>query len=152
MTIPTNNGDPPTITLQKGQQVMVIRTPKGMYLRIGEKIIKIKLSAAMMANLKSASTPEVSAGQEPPQVVTLDSSSDSDDDGGGSGNNDPSSNQLQGSRSQSGGSVFDQSVFQQSQFAQNFDEIQGHQLDINEDSIPVHLEDLQVNANFAEDF
>ena len=150
MTIPTNNGDPPTITLHKGQQVMVIRTPKGMYLRIGEKIIKIKLSAAMMAQLKSASTPEESVGQGPPQVVTLDSSSDSDD--GGSSKNHPSPNQLQSSGPQSVGSSFDQSVYQQNQFVQNFDEMQEHQLDLNEDSIPVHLEDLQVNTNFADDF
>lgn len=148
MTIPTNNGDPPTITLQKGQQVMVIRTPKGMYLRIGEKIIKIKLSAAMMANLKSASTPEASAGQDP-QVVTLDSS-DSDDDGGR--RNEPASNQFPSSNQMSGGSGFDQSMFQQNQFDQNYDEMQDQQLGINEDSIPVHLEDLQVNPNYAEDF
>jgi hypothetical protein len=42
-----------------------------MYLRIGEKIIKIKLSAAMMANLKSASNAGASSAQDPPQVLEL---------------------------------------------------------------------------------
>jgi hypothetical protein len=41
LVIPTNPGEPP-IRLAAGQNVLVIRTPKGMYLRMEEKIIKIK--------------------------------------------------------------------------------------------------------------
>lgn len=79
MSIPTNNGDPSMILLKKGQQVMFIRTPKGMYLRMGEKIIKIKLSASMMSNFKSVSGPNM-ADAGPPQVVTIESSSSESED------------------------------------------------------------------------
>ena len=41
LLIPTNPGEPP-ILLAAGQSVSVIRTPKGTYLRMEEKIIKIK--------------------------------------------------------------------------------------------------------------
>jgi hypothetical protein len=78
MTIPTNTGDPPYILLKKGQQVMFIRTPKGVYLRMGDKIIKIKLSPSQMGSLRAASNTAVGAAQGPPQVVTIDSSSDSE--------------------------------------------------------------------------
>ena len=84
MTIPTNTGDPPHILLKKGQQVMFIRTPKGVYLRMGDKIIKIKLSPSQMGSLRAASNAATGAAQGPPQVVTIDSSSDSE--GGQNGN------------------------------------------------------------------
>jgi hypothetical protein len=78
MTIPTNTGDPPHILLKKGQQVMFIRTPKGVYLRMGDKIIKIRLSPSQMGSLRAASNAAAGVAQGPPQVVTIDSSSDSE--------------------------------------------------------------------------
>jgi len=39
--------DQPPIRLQAGQAVMVIQTPKGIYLRMDEKIIKIKQQVAV---------------------------------------------------------------------------------------------------------
>jgi RAD54-like protein 2 len=41
LLIPTAPGEPP-ISLKAGQNVMVIKTPKGIYLRMDDKIIKIK--------------------------------------------------------------------------------------------------------------
>ena len=46
LVIPTNPGEPP-IRLAAGQNVLVIRTAKGMYLRMDEKIIKIKQHSAV---------------------------------------------------------------------------------------------------------
>ena len=46
LVIPTNMDQPP-IRLQAGQAVMVIQTPKGIYLRMDEKIIKIKQQVAV---------------------------------------------------------------------------------------------------------
>ena len=113
MTIPTNTGDPPTITLKKGQQVMIIRTPKGMYLRVGEKIIKIKLSAAMLANLKSSA--KAGPGAEE-QVVTIESSSDSEEisNGNSMAENLATENQLPESSPQA------QMSESQSHFVQNY--------------------------------
>ncbi len=57
--IPTNPGEPP-IRLAAGQNVLVIRTPKGMYLRMEEKIIKIKqhstVSGLFTSGASSSST------------------------------------------------------------------------------------------------
>jgi len=46
LIIPTNSSEPP-ICLKTGQSVMVIKTPKGVYLRMEEKIIKIKQQVAV---------------------------------------------------------------------------------------------------------
>ena len=58
-------------------KVIFIRTPKGMYLKMGEKIVKIKLSASMMANFKSTAAMGAEANG-PAEVVTIGSSSDSE--------------------------------------------------------------------------
>jgi hypothetical protein len=50
LAIPTSGTEPP-IVLKKGDQVMVIKTSKGIYLRMGDKIIKIKQPAAMQGLL-----------------------------------------------------------------------------------------------------
>ena len=44
-----------TIPLKAGDKVMLIQTPKGIYLRMGEKIIKIKLPASLLSSLVSPS-------------------------------------------------------------------------------------------------
>ncbi len=82
MLIPTNSPDQPPIALQKGQRVMVIRTPKGIYLRMNDKIIKIKLPPGLLGNtapqVKSAAA---ASGQSagPKEVVTLSDSSDGEE-------------------------------------------------------------------------
>jgi len=58
MVIPTNSsveGIGNTIPLKAGDKVMLIQTPKGIYLRMGEKIIKIKLPASLLSSLVSPS-------------------------------------------------------------------------------------------------
>merc|ERR1711962_941993 len=63
MAIPTNpnaEGNRSTIPLKAGDKVMLIQTPKGIYLRMGEKIIKRKyhtndrIKAVNIANIKIA--------------------------------------------------------------------------------------------------
>ena len=46
--------DTGTIALKAGEKVMLIQTPKGIYLRMGEKIIKIKLPSALLSSLTSS--------------------------------------------------------------------------------------------------
>ena len=44
VSIPTNTGDGKPIQLQAGQSVMVIKTQKGMYLRLSDgKIVAIRV-------------------------------------------------------------------------------------------------------------
>ena len=50
LVIPTGHDFPP-VSLVAGQTVMVIKTPKGIYLRLDEKIIKIKQPAAVQGLL-----------------------------------------------------------------------------------------------------
>jgi len=50
LVIPTGH-DSPSVSLTAGQSVMVIKTPKGIYLRLNEKIIKIKQPAAVQGLL-----------------------------------------------------------------------------------------------------
>ena len=50
LVIPTGHDSPP-VSLVAGQTVMVIKTPKGIYLRLDEKIIKIKQPAAVQGLL-----------------------------------------------------------------------------------------------------
>jgi hypothetical protein len=125
MAIPTNNGDPPMIMLKKGQQVMFIRTPKGMYLRLGEKIIKIKLSPGMLNHLRSTKSSGAGSAPDPPPVVTLDSSSESESENTTANGQQPNQQQL----------------------PQEQHKEKGEQL--LEEEVPVHIEDLQVTA---EDF
>ena len=141
MTIPTNTGDPPTITLKKGQQVMIIRTPKGMYLRVGEKIIKIKLSAAMLANLKSSA--KAGPGAEE-QVVTIESSSDSEEisNGNSMAENLATENQLPESSPQAQMSGQYDASESQSHFVQNYQH-QQEDTGVYDETIPLHLNDLQ---------
>jgi hypothetical protein len=134
------------LTITTNFQVMFIRTPKGMYLRMGDKIIKIRLSPAMMATLKAATTAGASAAQGPPQVVTIDSSSDSEEPTNTNGAEKPVVNQFYQHHNQQFQNHFSQ---QQQRHAEGAGYSQFSQPDLNEDSIPVRLEDLQVNA---EDF
>ena len=48
-------GNGNTIPLKAGDKVMLIQTPKGIYLRMGEKIVKIKLPASLLSSLVSPS-------------------------------------------------------------------------------------------------
>merc|ERR1711915_1160888 len=59
---PTGTSTAP-ISLTAGQTVMVIRTPKGIYLRMEEKIIKIKQPQAVQ-NLLGVSMPEAKINSE----------------------------------------------------------------------------------------
>ena len=67
MEIPTNSQQPTPVRLEKGQRVMVIQTPKGMYLKLGAKVIKIKLPDELLRSCASNGSSD--------EVVTL-----SDDD------------------------------------------------------------------------
>uniref|UniRef100_A0A0K2TD83 Helicase ARIP4like [Pundamilia nyererei] n=1 Tax=Lepeophtheirus salmonis TaxID=72036 RepID=A0A0K2TD83_LEPSM len=69
LLIPTNIPDSPLIALKRGQKVMIIRTSKGIYIRMGDQVIKIKLPPEL---LKEILKPSPSSSTE---VVTL---SDSD--------------------------------------------------------------------------
>jgi len=62
LVIPTGTNTAP-ISLTAGQTVMVIRTPKGIYLRMEEKIIKIKQPQAVQ-NLLGVSMPEAKINSE----------------------------------------------------------------------------------------
>jgi hypothetical protein len=118
-------------------QVMVIRTPKGMYLRMGDKIIKIRLSPAMMASLKSVSKVGASSEpQDPPQVVTIDSSSDSEGRSNGDGAPPRLDEPIR----------FPVPAEAADYFAVSQDG-HGYQHDIGEDSVPVPLQDLQVSGD-----
>ena len=128
MAIPTNNGDPPMIMLKKGQQVMFIRTPKGMYLKLDERIIKIKLSPGMLSHLRSTKS-SGGAVPDPPQVVTLDSSSESESENKKTANG--------------------QQQQQQQQQEQQQESAEQEEHEVQEEEVPVHIEDLQVTA---EDF
>eukprot|EP00096_Caligus_rogercresseyi_P013703 TRINITY_DN6311_c0_g1_i1.p1 TRINITY_DN6311_c0_g1~~TRINITY_DN6311_c0_g1_i1.p1 ORF type:complete len:235 (+),score=87.92 TRINITY_DN6311_c0_g1_i1:92-706(+) len=68
LLIPTNIPESPVIPLKKGQRVMIIRTAKGIYIRLGDQIIKIKLPPEM---LKELSRPSPEKEEE---VVTLSDS------------------------------------------------------------------------------
>lgn len=87
MKIPTSLGQPP-IALRRGQKAMVIRTPKGVYLRMGEKIIKIRLPDAVIAGLTGGGGfaegpfPPTICPSNPGEVVTLSDSDSGDEDCG----------------------------------------------------------------------
>ena len=49
-----SSGNEDTIALKAGQKVMLIQTPKGVYLRMGEKIIKIKVPSSLLPCLTSS--------------------------------------------------------------------------------------------------
>ncbi len=78
MVIPTNTPgtEQAPIALSKGQRVMVIRTPKGIYLRMGEKIIKIKLPQGLLGDMQQQQQQQAMR-PDPSEVVTL---SDSDEE------------------------------------------------------------------------
>ena len=61
MEIATNSQHPP-VRLNKGQRVMIIRTPKGVYLKLGAKVIKIRLPEELL---------KCSANNGSDEVVTL---------------------------------------------------------------------------------
>ena len=50
-----NLGEANSITLKAGQKVMLIQTPKGVYLKMAEKILKIKLPPALLSSLTASS-------------------------------------------------------------------------------------------------
>jgi len=63
VVIPTNPGEPP-IRLSAGQEALVIRTGKGMYLKMEEKIIKIKQQSAMNGLFSSVGNGSYGAGND----------------------------------------------------------------------------------------
>merc|ERR1719166_569354 len=54
LQIPTNSNGHPPIGLKAGQKVMLIQTPKGIYLRLNEQIIKIKLPQSLLSQFLAA--------------------------------------------------------------------------------------------------
>ena len=99
IVIPTKNQAP--IALKAGQRVMLIKTPKGVYLRLRDQIVKIRLPNGLMpfgpvpdtttvgattgsrpgsrtGSPKNVLLPAQSTGskQTPPDVVTLGSDED----------------------------------------------------------------------------
>ena len=54
MEIATNSQHPP-VKLNKGQRVMIIKTPKGVYLKLGAKVIKIRLPEELLKSVRSGS-------------------------------------------------------------------------------------------------
>jgi len=54
LQIPTNSNGNPPIGLRAGQKVMLIQTPKGIYLRLNEQIIKIKLPQSLLSQFMAA--------------------------------------------------------------------------------------------------
>merc|ERR1719510_196562 len=90
IVIPTKNQAP--IALKAGQRVMVIKTPKGIYLRLRDQIVKIRLHADSLrglfapAPMPTPTAAEASDHKKPsvvqsaakPDVVTLHSSGEDD--------------------------------------------------------------------------
>lgn len=109
LVIPTNPGEPP-IRLEAGQNVLVICTPKGMYLRMEEKIIKIKPNSTMSGLFGgSAAGSGTAAGvggpspasRQPATTITIP---------GGSGNGSSSTGTGSGTESGSESSSTDNST------------------------------------------
>ena len=71
MEIPTNSQQPAQpVRLEKGQRVMVIQTPKGTYLKLGAKVIKIKLPEELLRSCASNGSSD--------EVVTLSDDEESE--------------------------------------------------------------------------
>ena len=66
LKIPTNSNGHPPIGLKAGQKVMLIQTPKGIYLRLNEQIIKIKLPAALLSQFRAAQPEQPHSQQQHP--------------------------------------------------------------------------------------
>jgi len=66
LKIPTNSNGHPPIGLKAGQKVMLIQTPKGIYLRLNEQIIKIKLPAALLSQFRAAQPEQPHSQQQQP--------------------------------------------------------------------------------------
>ena len=58
MEIATNSQHPP-VKLNKGQRVMIIKTPKGVYLKLGAKVIKIRLPEELLKSSSNNGSDEV---------------------------------------------------------------------------------------------
>ena len=58
MEIATNSQQPP-VKLSMGQRVMIIKTPKGVYLRLGAKVIKIRLPEELLKSSSNNGSDEV---------------------------------------------------------------------------------------------
>ena len=58
MEIATNSQHPP-VKLNKGQRVMIIKTPKGVYLKLGAKVIKIRLPEELLKSSSNNGSGEV---------------------------------------------------------------------------------------------
>ena len=90
IVIPTKNQAP--IALKAGQRVMLIKTPKGIYLRLRDQIVKIRVPNGLLPfgpipNSERGCSPGSSRGSPsaaqnktvaPPDVVTLHSSGEDD--------------------------------------------------------------------------
>merc|ERR1719461_1836934 len=79
ISIPTKNQTP--IALKAGQRVMLIKTPKGIYLRYRDQIVKIRMPNGLLpfgnGNNSASALPSGSNQMKPtanPDVVTLHSS------------------------------------------------------------------------------
>lgn len=68
MVIPTNAGDRGSIVLKAGQKVMVLKSPKGIYMQLESgKIIAIRTSANNKSNNSSTfSNQSLTSHQQPP--------------------------------------------------------------------------------------
>ena len=71
LIIPTNPSEPP-IHLKAGENITVIRTPKGVYLKVGEKIIKIRQQGAvnsLYGGLAAPTLPPSSTENSTPDLI-----------------------------------------------------------------------------------
>lgn len=67
MVIPTNAGDRGSIVLKAGQKVMVLKSPKGIYMQLESgKIIAIRTSANNKANNPSLLSQTITPQQQLP--------------------------------------------------------------------------------------
>ena len=104
MLIPTREDGQSPVTLRAGQRVHLIKTPKGMYLKMGDNIIKIRIPEALLAATMGVSPAVGQIGQPrpspngPSEVVTLsDSSSSSEECSNGGTESGPRGRPLPGS-------------------------------------------------------
>ena len=72
IVIPTKNQAP--IALKAGQRVMLIKTPKGVYLRLRDQIVKIRLPNGLMP---FGPVPEAAGGTSGSGISGLGTSSNS---------------------------------------------------------------------------
>jgi len=82
MLIPTRDDGQSPVTLRAGQRVHLIKTPKGMYLKMGDNIIKIRIPESLLAATMGTANRRPT---QPAEVVTLSDSSSEENNGTESG-------------------------------------------------------------------